>query len=73
LSALGAALYSQGIPKDSILQYETAIKTGKFVVIAHGTDADVMHARKIIDHTSAETFEEHELSDNGLVGQLLAV
>jgi hypothetical protein len=32
-----------------------------------------MHARKIIDHTSAETFEEHELSDNGLVGQLLAV
>ncbi len=73
LSALGAALYSQGIPKNSVLQYETAIKTGKFVVIAHGTDAEVINARKIIDHTSAETFEQHELSDNSLVGQLLAV
>ena len=30
LSALGAGLYGMGIPKDSILQYETAIKTGKY-------------------------------------------
>ena len=37
LSAIGAGLYSLGIPKDSILRYETALKTGKFVVIAHGT------------------------------------
>ena len=36
LSALGAGLYGMGIPKDSILQYETALKSGKFVVIAHG-------------------------------------
>ena len=34
LSAIGAGLYSLGIPKDSILQYETALKSGKFVVIA---------------------------------------
>src|SRR5665811_1076798 len=31
LSALGAGLYSIGIPKDSILQYERALKTDKFV------------------------------------------
>ena len=37
LSAIGAGLCSLGIPKDSILRYETALKTGKFVVIAHGT------------------------------------
>ena len=28
LSALGAGLYSVGIPKDSILLYETAVKNG---------------------------------------------
>jgi hypothetical protein len=32
LSALGADLYSLGIPKDSILRYETAIKTDKFIL-----------------------------------------
>ena len=26
LSALGVALYSIGIPKDSVIQYETALK-----------------------------------------------
>jgi hypothetical protein len=48
LSALGAGLYSVGIPKDSILQYETAVKSGKYVLIAHGSDAETTHAREII-------------------------
>src|SRR5580698_6023225 len=48
LSALGAGLYSLGIPKDSILQYETAVKSGKFVLIAHDSDAEAIHARDII-------------------------
>ena len=42
LSALGAGLFSMGIPRDSMLQYETAIKAGKFVVIAHGSEADAV-------------------------------
>jgi len=45
MSAIGAALYSIGIPKDSILNYETQIKAGKFVVIAHGTSDDVAKAK----------------------------
>jgi hypothetical protein len=53
LSALGAALYSIGIPKDSVLKYETAIKAGKFVIIAHGTADEVAHAKKIIEGTKA--------------------
>ena len=32
LSALGAGLFSLGIPKDSILKYETAIKSDKFML-----------------------------------------
>jgi hypothetical protein len=41
LSTLGAALVSLGIPKDSILEYETEIKAGKFMLLAHGTAAEI--------------------------------
>ena len=37
LSALGAGLYSIGIPKDSVVKYETALKSDKFLLLAHGT------------------------------------
>jgi len=49
LNALGAGLYSIGIPKDSILQYETALKTDKYLVIAHGSTDEVAKAKEIID------------------------
>ena len=62
LSAIGAGLYSLGIPRDSILRYETALKTGKFVVIAHGTAAEVARARDIINRTNPEALEEHKPS-----------
>jgi uncharacterized membrane protein len=62
LSAIGAGLYSLGIPKDSILQYETALKTGKFVLIAHGTAEEVARAREIINRTNPEALEEHQPS-----------
>src|ERR1700688_3031451 len=32
MSAIGAGLYSMGIPEDSILQYEMAIKTDKYLL-----------------------------------------
>ena len=60
LSALGAGLYSIGIPKDSVLKYETAIKAGKFVVVVHGTADEAQHARKIIDVSGAEAVETHD-------------
>ena len=59
LSAIGAALFSLGIPKDSILLYETALKTDKFVLIAHGSIKEVSHAREIINGTPAVAFEQH--------------
>ena len=49
LSALGAGLYSMGIPKDSILKYETAIKADKFVVFVHGTAENAARAKQILD------------------------
>jgi len=60
LSAVGAGLYSLGIPENSILQYETALKTGKFVLIAHGTFNDTCEARAILNHTQPETLEHHQ-------------
>lgn len=56
LSALGAGLFSIGIPKDSILQYETAIKSDKFVVVVHGSPDDLVRAREVLgnlEHTPA--------------------
>ncbi len=37
LSAIGAGLYGMGIPKDSVIQYEAAIKTDKFLLMVEGT------------------------------------
>ncbi len=55
MSALGAGLFSIGIPKDSVLSYETQIKAGKFVVIAHGTHDEVNKGRAIL--TDATHYE----------------
>jgi hypothetical protein len=60
LSAIGAGLYGMDIPKNSILQYETALKAGKFVVIAHGTAEEAARARDIIKRTHPESLEEHQ-------------
>jgi len=48
LEAIAAGLYSVGIPKDSILQYQTALKANKFVVVAHGTPEELARAKQIL-------------------------
>jgi Protein of unknown function (DUF3341) len=61
LSVLGAALYSAGIPKDSILKYETAIKADKFLVVVHGTADEAAKAKEILATTKAAEVSEHTL------------
>jgi uncharacterized membrane protein len=51
LSAIGAGLYGMGIPKDSIVQYESALKTDKFLLMVHGTAGEVERAKSIIENT----------------------
>ncbi len=60
LSALGAGLYGLGIPKDSILKYETALKSDKFVLIVHGSAADTVRAKEILTRTSPEALDHHQ-------------
>jgi hypothetical protein len=50
LSALGAAIYSLGIPKDSVLQYETAVKADGFLVMAHGSPPKLHPQRRSWGH-----------------------
>jgi Protein of unknown function (DUF3341) len=61
LSALGAGLYSIGIPKDSVLKYETAIKTDKFLLVAHGTAAEAAKAKDILSTTGPSELNQHTL------------
>ena len=51
LSALGAGLYSIGIPKDSVVKYESALKSDKFLLLAHGTADEVAKAKSIMQTT----------------------
>jgi len=60
LTALGAGLYSLGIPKDSIVKYETALKSDKFLVIAHGSAGDVAKAKSILGSTATEDLVVHQ-------------
>jgi len=53
LSALGAALYSVGIPKDSVIEYEAAIKADEFLVMAHGGATETSRARAVLGSANA--------------------
>jgi uncharacterized membrane protein len=59
LTALGAGLYSIGIPKNSILKYETEVKNGRLVLVAHGTADEVQRARDLLHQTGVKTATIH--------------
>ena len=61
LSAIGAGLYSLGIPKDSIVEYESAVKAGNFVVVAHGTADEVAKAKSILSTWKPSSLSDHVL------------
>jgi hypothetical protein len=60
VSALGAALCTVGLPRHSVLEYEAAIKAGKFVVLTHGAPDEVAWAHRIIKTTAAMAIAEHQ-------------
>jgi hypothetical protein len=61
LGALGAGLFSIGVAKDSIVKYQTALKTDQFLLIAHGTAEEVAKAKEIIDTTHPANCTLHSL------------
>jgi len=59
VSALSAALYGLGIPKDSVLQYETDITADAFLVMAHDTPGRIALAKDILGTANPLRVEVH--------------
>ena len=59
LTAVGAALAGIGIPKDSIIKYETQLKADKFILACHGTAEEMEKAHSILSATEAVEINKH--------------
>ena len=59
LSAIGAGLYSIGIPKDSVLKYEIQLKADKFLLVGHGTPEEIAKAAEVLKGTAAVEMDVH--------------
>jgi hypothetical protein len=53
IGALGAALTSIGVPKNSIIRYETDLKADKYLLIANGAPSQVEQVRQIMQQLNA--------------------
>jgi len=59
LGALGAALFSIGIPHHSVLQYERALKADQFLVVAHGPTAEMERAKTLLHSSGPVQLDLH--------------
>jgi hypothetical protein len=60
VGALAGALVSVGIPKDSVVRYEEAVKADRFLVMAHGTPDEVTRAKGILNAALPTELTVHE-------------
>jgi uncharacterized membrane protein len=68
LTALGAGLYGLGIPKNSVLEYETAVRCNKFLLVAHGTSLEVERVKQILSQSSSTDVKSFELEQAQMAG-----
>lgn len=59
LSALVGALTSIGVPKNSVLRYETALKADKFLVIVHGGGDQIRRAQEVLSAAGSSDVQAH--------------
>lgn len=59
LSAVGAAIASIGIPHDSVVRYESALKADDFLVMAHGSRTEVERARAVLGTMHPKQLDMH--------------
>jgi hypothetical protein len=67
-SALGAALSSIGVTKDSVLRYGTARKADAVLVTAHGPDSELARARTMRVVADPSSLESHHAACSRLLG-----
>ena len=63
ISALAGALMALGIPKNSVLRYETALKADKFMLIVHGDAQEIMRAHELLTTSGLASFDHHPAQD----------
>jgi len=56
---LAGGLASLGIPRESVVRYETEVKAGRFLVLAEGSAALVEHARQVLLTEEASLVTAH--------------
>ena len=59
MSALVGALTAIGVPKDSVLRYETAVKASKFLVIVNGDEDQGVRAREVLSAAGSIDVQTH--------------
>ena len=52
-------LLALGVGRDKVLKYEEAVKAGKYLVIAHGSAADVAKGRQALSGSKADELDTH--------------
>jgi hypothetical protein len=60
LSALSASMSSAGIPRESSVQYEQAVKAGGFLVIVHGTAEEILRTTALLASSGPTTLDFHD-------------
>jgi hypothetical protein len=63
VATLAAALYSIGLPKDSVIQYESAIKADSFLVMARGAAEEIARAKTILSAVNPSRLDFHRDAD----------
>jgi hypothetical protein len=58
LAALGGALASIGIPENTVVQYESELKAGSFLLLAHGSESEVNKAKDTLKATDATRVDD---------------
>ena len=59
VSALAGALMSIGIPKDSVLRYQTALSANKFILMVQGDSQEISRVQEVLRSSGMSSFEYH--------------
>ena len=64
----GPGLYSIGIPQDSVVKYESALRSDRFLVLAYGMAGEMADAGDIIETTHPIEVAVHKMEYEQRVG-----
>lgn len=65
---IGGALVSLGVPENSVIEYESALKAGSFLVLAHGTAPEVQKAKDLLATMTATRVDSYSTEDKTHAG-----